>query len=135
MKRPRTPSAAQRHGGRQRDASARLEVAAVVGDAAELREAMDPANRSLADALQLSFRLLQVAIFCLLVLFLFSGFKTIETTQSGVATVWGRIVESDDLEPGLHMNWPAPVGEFVLFQADGRVTDDGDIFYDQGSRC
>ena len=120
------------NGDRHRDASARLEVAAVVGDAAELREAMDPANRSLADALQLSFRLLQVAIFCLLVLFLFSGFKTIETTQSGVATVWGRIVESDDLEPGLHMNWPAPVGEFVLFQADGRVVDDGDVFMTKG---
>jgi regulator of protease activity HflC (stomatin/prohibitin superfamily) len=119
-------------GLRQRDASARLEVAGGVGDAAELREAMDPANRSLADALQSSFRLLQVAILCLLVLFLFSGFKTVETTQSGVATVWGRIVESDDLEPGLHMNWPSPVGQFVLFQAEGRVVDDGDIFMTKG---
>ena len=129
---PKDPIGSPVDGGRHRDASARLEVAGVVGDAAELREAMDPANRSLADALQLSFRLLQVAIFCLLLLFLFSGFKTIQTTQSGVATVWGRIVESDDLEPGLHMNWPAPVGEFVLFQAEGRVVNDGDVFMTQG---
>jgi len=117
---------------RQRDASARLEVAGHVGDAAELREAMDPANRSLADALQLSFRLLQVAIFCLLVLFLFSGFKTVENNQGGVATVWGKIVDADGLEPGLQMNWPPPVGEFVLFQAEGRVVDDSDAFMTKG---
>jgi regulator of protease activity HflC (stomatin/prohibitin superfamily) len=129
---PKDPVGSAEGVARHRDASARLEVAGVVGDAAELREAMDPANRSLADALQLSFRLLQAAIFCLLLLFLFSGFKTIETTQSGVATVWGRIVESDDLGSGLHMNWPAPVGEFVLFQAEGRVVDDGDAFMTKG---
>ncbi len=119
-------------GPRHRDASARLEVSGGVGDAAELREAMDPANRSLADALQLSFRLLQVAILCLLVLFLFSGFKTVENNQGGVATVWGKIVDPDGLEPGLQMNWPPPVGEFVLFQAEGRVVDDGEAFMTRG---
>jgi membrane protease subunit HflK len=93
---------------------------------------MDPANRSLADALQLSFRLLQVAILCLLVLFLFSGFKTVENNQGGVATVWGKIVDTEGLEPGLQMNWPPPVGEFVLFQAEGRVVDDGDAFMTRG---
>ncbi|MDP7070037.1 MAG: SPFH domain-containing protein [Phycisphaerales bacterium] len=117
---------------RHRDASAQLEVTSHVGDAAQLREAMDPANRSLAEALQLSFRLLQAAILVLLVLFLFSGFKTIETNQSGVATVWGKISESEGLEPGLRMNWPPPVGEFVLFQAEGRTIDDGDVFRTRG---
>ncbi|MDP6890558.1 MAG: hypothetical protein QF471_04450 [Phycisphaerales bacterium] len=115
-----------------RAASARLEVTQHVGDAAQLREAMDPANRSLADALQLSFRLLQVTILCLMVLFLFSGFKTIEANQSGLATMWGRIVSGDGLEPGLQMNWPPPVGEFVVFQAEGRVVDDGDAFVTRG---
>ncbi len=117
---------------RQRQASAQLEVSSAVGDAAQLREAMDPANRSLAEALQLSFRLLQAAILVLLVLFLFSGFKTVETNQSGVATVWGKIADSESLEPGLRMNWPPPVGEFVLFQAEGRTADDGNAFRTSG---
>jgi len=30
------------------------------------------------------------------------------------------------------MNWPPPIGEFVLFQADGRVVDDGRAFATQG---
>ena len=81
--------------GRQRVASAKLEVDQGVGDAAQLREAMDPANRSLAEALQLSFRLLQLAILCLLGLYLFSGFKTVDANQSGVATLWGRIVDGE----------------------------------------
>ncbi|MDP6890944.1 MAG: SPFH domain-containing protein [Phycisphaerales bacterium] len=115
-----------------RAASARLEVAQGVGDAAQLREAMDPANRSLADALQLSFRLLQITILCLLVLYLFSGFKTVEANQSGVATLWGAIVDRDGLDSGLQMNWPPPVGEFVVFQAEGRSVDDGDAFVTRG---
>ncbi|HJN79709.1 MAG: SPFH domain-containing protein [Phycisphaerales bacterium] len=119
-------------GDSPRAASARLEVTQGVGDAAMLREAMDPANRSLADALQLSFRLLQVTILCLLVLFLFSGFKTVEANQSGVATLWGAIVDRDGLEPGLQMNWPPPVGEFVVFQAEGRTVDDGEAFVTRG---
>ena len=117
---------------RQRSASAQLEVTQGVGDAAQLREAMDPANRSLADALQLSFRLLQLAILALFVLFLFSGFKTVEANQSGVSTLWGRIVGTDGLEPGLQMNWPPPVGEFVIFQAEGRVVNDGNAFVTRG---
>ena len=46
----------------RRAASARFVVESEVGSAAALREAMDPANQSLADALHLSFRVLQVVI-------------------------------------------------------------------------
>jgi len=113
---------------RQRSASARLDVTGGPGDAARLREAMDPANKSLAEALQLSFRVLQLAMLVLLGLFLFSGFKTVQTNESGVATVWGRIVGSDELEPGLQMNWPPPVGEFMLVEAEGRVANDAGAF-------
>jgi regulator of protease activity HflC (stomatin/prohibitin superfamily) len=118
--------------GRQRVASAKLEVDQGVGDAAQLREAMDPANRSLAEALQLSFRLLQLAILCLLGLYLFSGFKTVDANQSGVATLWGRIVDGEGLMPGLQMNWPPPIGEFVVFQAEGRTVTDGNAFVTRG---
>ena len=43
----------------RRAASAQFNVSSDVGSAAALREAMDPASRSLADALQMSFRVLQ----------------------------------------------------------------------------
>ncbi|MCH2134352.1 MAG: hypothetical protein MK116_11430 [Phycisphaerales bacterium] len=112
----------------RRSASAQLVVDADVGSAAALREAMDPANRSLTDALQLSFRVLQLVIVVLLVLFVFSGFKTVGTAESGVATVWGRIVDREGLQPGLQMNWPPPIGEFVLFKSDGREVDGFNAF-------
>ena len=67
----------------RRAASAEFVVDSDVGSAAALREAMDPANRSLTDALQMSFRVLQLVIVVLLVLFLFSGFKTVGASQSG----------------------------------------------------
>ena len=112
----------------RRVASAQFVVSSDVGSAAALREAMDPANRSLADALQMSFRVLQIVIVVLLVLFFFSGFKTVGPTQSGVATVWGRIVDRTGLDPGLQMNWPPPIGEFVLFESDGRTVTDQGVF-------
>ena len=118
----------------RRAASAEFVVDSDVGSAAALREAMDPANRSLTDALQMSFRVLQLVIVVLLVLFLFSGFKTVGTSQSGVATVWGRIVDRDGLQPGLQMNWPPPIGEFVLFESEGREVDDNRAFLPQNLR-
>ena len=75
----------------RRVASAEFNVDAEIGSEAALREAMDPANKSLTDALHMSFRVLQFVIIVLLVLFLFSGFKTIGNNESGVATTWGRV--------------------------------------------
>ena len=50
----------------RRAASAQFVVDADVGSEAALREAMDPANQSLADALRLSFRVLQLVIVVLI---------------------------------------------------------------------
>src|SRR5436190_5760703 len=60
----------------RRAASARLIVDSQVGSEAALREAMDPANQSLAEALRLSFKVLQVVILVLVALFLVSSCKT-----------------------------------------------------------
>ena len=119
---------AAQDGSPRRQASARLDVDGVVGSEAQLREAMDPANQSLTDALRLSFRVLQVAIIVLAVLFLFSGFRTVGNGEGGVATVWGEISDPAGLEPGLATNWPPPVGDFVLFKADGRSVTDNNAF-------
>ena len=83
---------------------------------AAIRQAMDPANQSLGDALKLSYRLLQFAILGLLVTFLFSGFQTVKEGFSGVKTVFGRVVGDEALSPGLTPFWPYPVGEITAFE-------------------
>ena len=101
----------------RRLASAEFVVDAEAGSGARLREAMDPANQSLQDALRLSFRLLQVGILALLAVFLFSGFQTVEEGDLGVKTRFGAIVGTPGTEqigPGLHPFWPYPVGEVVI---------------------
>jgi membrane protease subunit HflK len=108
----------------RRAASAEFVVDAQTGSHALLREAMDPANQSLREALRLSFRVLQVVILILIVLFVFSGFQTVEEGQTGVMLRWGRILGEPGeqaLEPGLKFSkWPYPAGEFVLFRDQGR---------------
>ena len=101
----------------RREASAEFVINSEAGSDARLREAMDPANQSLTDALRLSFRLLQVGILALLAVFLFSGFQTVEEGDVGVKTRFGAIVGDQGLEqigPGLHPFWPYPVGEIVV---------------------
>jgi modulator of FtsH protease HflK len=111
----------------RRAASARYIVDSEVGSEALLRDAMDPANQSLAEALRLSFRVLQAVIVVLILLFLASGFKTIDDGYSGVRTVWGRIV--DALSPGPKFSaYPYPAGEFVTFKAENRSIDLGEYF-------
>jgi len=111
----------------RRAASAEFSVDARVGSNAMLREAMDPANQSLAEALRLSFRVLQGVILVLVVLFVFSGFQTVAEGQSGVLLRWGKILSVDGreaLEPGLKFSrWPYPAGEFVLFAQKNRKVD------------
>ncbi|MEE8155463.1 MAG: SPFH domain-containing protein [Phycisphaerales bacterium] len=111
----------------RRAASAQFVVEAQVGSAAAMREAMDPANQSLADALRLSFRVLLLVILVLLVLFPMSAFQIVKEGQSGVMLRWGRVVpvgDSDELDPGPHWAiWPYPAGEFVIFDIDDRDVD------------
>jgi modulator of FtsH protease HflK len=73
---------------------------------------LDPANQSLADALGLVFRLLQVAMLGLFVYFALSGFQSIRENEKGVRLVFGRKA-GVDLPPGLQFSWPYPVGELV----------------------
>lgn len=117
----------------RRAARAEYEVTAGVGSQAILREAMDPANQSLQDALRLSFRLLQVVILTLILVFIFSGFQTVEPQQTGVMLRFGRILgegEGTALEPGLQFSMlPFPAGEYILFDEKNRAFTLGDSFW------
>jgi membrane protease subunit HflK len=100
----------------RRDKSAEFTVTEQAGADVEMRRAMDPANQSLADALRLSYRILQLAIFGLAIVFLFSGFQTVAENYTGVRTLFGAIEgegEDAQLAPGLQPFWPYPVGEII----------------------
>ena len=117
----------------RRAASAQLVVESEIGSDAALREAMDPANQSLADAMRLSYRVLQLVILILVALFLVSGFQRVDDRQSGVMLRFGQIVVSDGeaaLEPGLRRNLlPYPAGEFIIFDVENRPVDLGNTFW------
>lgn len=116
----------------RRAASAEFIVHTEVGSATALRDAMDPANQSLADALRLSFRVLQIVILILIALFFGSGIVTVKDSESGVLTRWGKIISYNGnmgLDSGLKFSWwPYPVGEFVLFDVDNLSVDIKDTF-------
>lgn len=77
-----------------------------------LADLMDPANRSLADALKIAYRLLQIAIICLIGLYLASGFQVIQLNQRGLRLTFGKVT-GENLVPGLTASWPAPIGDLL----------------------
>jgi len=76
------------------------------------RYSMDPAQQSLAEALRITYRILQVVMLLLVVLFLGSGFQTIGASERGVKLTFGKVTVAD-VPPGSVWNWPYPVGEVV----------------------
>lgn len=72
----------------------------------------DPANQSLADALRITFRLLQIGMVVLVALFFLSGFQSIKEGEAGVRLLFGRVA-GDDLPPGFRFSWPYPFGELI----------------------
>ena len=117
----------------RRAASAEFVVDSSVGSQAAIRAALDPAHQSLTDALRLSYRVLQVVMIVLVVLFAFSGMKTVNEGETGVMLRWGKIVDKTGdpaLAPGIHFSvLPYPAGEFVLFKDRDRTASTGDTFW------
>lgn len=95
-----------------RATSVRFRADADVRDQARAAMRMDAANESLADALKITFRLVQVGMLLLFVLYLFSGFKMIQEGQRGLMVRFGKIVDGN-LDQGPHVAWPNPIGEIV----------------------
>ncbi|MHC4908220.1 MAG: SPFH domain-containing protein [Planctomycetota bacterium] len=117
----------------RRAASARFVVDSEVVSHVAIREAMDPANQSLADALRLSFKVLQVVILVLVVMFLFSGWQEVKEGETGVLSVWGDIVDIDadpELPTGVHFSaWPYPAGEFHIIKQSQRLISMDETFW------
>jgi hypothetical protein len=81
----------------------------------------DAAGASLSRALSMSFRMLTVIMFVVLVLFFFTGVTTIRPGQKGIVSVFGR--EVSVVGPGLHYTWPFPIGKIEVISVAKREVE------------
>ncbi len=98
----------------------------------ESREAraasMEAAHRSLAEALGITYRVLQLLIVALVVLFLFSGVQPVNETQRALKTRFGAVV-NDNIDPGFVFSLPYPIGDVRTARGDERsITIDRAFF-------
>jgi len=84
------------------------------------RDDLDAAGRSLSDALRISFAILKVIMIVLVVGFLASGFRTVESGEKGVILQFGRIKAIKD-KPGYVWILPYPINELIRIPADRRI--------------
>ena len=80
------------------------------GDATDAASMLDPANQSLAEALNILLKLLYVGVAALFVAYLISGFKFVKEGERGIRLLFGR-VEDSSLEPGFR--WKNRCGCFL----------------------
>ncbi len=90
-------------------------------------EVTDSAQESLASALKLTFRVVQMVMILLVVAFLVSGFQTVGETERGVKLTFGKVTRRD-LQPGVQWSWPFPIGEMVKVRTGQETLDLGDFF-------
>jgi len=85
---------------------------------------LDAAGKSLAEALRVSFAILKVIMVVLVVVFLASGFRSIEPDEQALVLRFGRIRglgEQRILGPGLHWVFPYPIDELVRIPVGKKV--------------
>jgi regulator of protease activity HflC (stomatin/prohibitin superfamily) len=76
--------------------------------------AEDPGSQALAEALRSSFIVVQIIMVGLVLVFLSSGFFTINPQEKGVILRMGKPVNGETLlGPGFYWSWPAPIDEVV----------------------
>jgi len=97
------------------DDQPRQNLPAAPGPAGD-EERMDVANRSLADALRLSFRLLSIIMVIVLAALLLTGLSKVQPYERGVRMLFGRIQGEGSkrvLSEGLRWSWPEPIGRVM----------------------
>ena len=83
---------------------------------APVRPVEDSTTMALADALSSSFKIIQGLMIGLVVIFLGSGFFTVEPNEVAVKLRFGKPVGTGEdriLQQGLHWSPPSPIGEIV----------------------
>ncbi|MBN2138610.1 MAG: protease modulator HflK [Sedimentisphaerales bacterium] len=87
---------------------------------------LDPANKSLSDALRISFVILKMIMLVLIVLFLVSGFKTVGSDEQAIVLRFGKIRgvgEGKILKPRALPYWifPYPIEEIVKIPVEKNI--------------
>ena len=85
---------------------------------------LDAAGRSLSEALRISFIILKVIMIVLVVVFLASGFRTVDSDEQALVLRFGKIRgvgEGRLLNPGLHWVFPYPIDEIVKIPVAKKV--------------
>lgn len=88
----------------------------------ERQMSMEAANRSLAEALRLTYRAIQVVMVALAVIFALSGFEQVNQAESGIRVDLGKI-KSEQLDPGFQFALPYPFGEIIKVQTSSRTLE------------
>ena len=84
------------------------------------RDELDTASKSLSDALRISFAILKVIMVILVVAFLASGFRTVESGEEALVLRFGRIQRV--VGPGFEWVFPYPIDEVVKIPVENQVT-------------
>jgi membrane protease subunit HflK len=95
-------------------------------------EEFDTAGRSLSEALRMSFIILKVIMIVLVLAFLASGFKTVDSNEQALVLRFGKIRgvgEKRLLGPGLHWILPYPIDEIVKIPVQTQVNLPIDSFW------
>lgn len=91
---------------------------------------MDPATKSLSDALRVTYRFVLIAVALLGVFYALSGFRRVYEGERGLRLVFGR-VNADDIGPGFRFSWPEPFGELVKIRTGAQTINIEDDFFPQ----
>ncbi len=124
---PTPPAPTPPPAGPQRSASVTLRTETAANESAVQ---LDAANQSLADALNLVFGGIKIAMLGLLVYFVFSGFQMVKETESGIRLLFGRVT-GDNLSAGPQLSWPYPMGELIRVDTGAITLELEDSFMPQ----
>ena len=83
----------------------------------------NPAQQSLMDALKISFRLVKITMFFVIISFLCSGIFIVKQHESALILRFGKIIGTPAdrvLKAGLHWAWPYPIDQVVKIPT-GRI--------------
>ncbi len=100
-------------------------------------EPADPAQKSLADAMRVSFMLLKIIMVAMLVFYASTGIFRVESKEQVVRLQLGEIVGEDDglvYEQGWYIGWPYPIEEKIVVPIDPQnVVIQNTFWYEAGA--
>lgn len=97
---------------------------------------IDPAAKSLSDALKVSFSILKVLMIVLVIVYVFSGTFRVPEGNQAVKLRFGQIVGEPGkqvLEPRWYLNAPMPIGDYILVPTASQQLSINQAFWFEGT--